>query len=111
MLIAYGAAIRLVGPRGKRELPLESFYVIPKTETEREHDLQPNEIVAEVILPPIHELKVAHYEIRQKQAFDWPLAVAAVALNMKGSNVIRRRVCVLGYVAPVPWRSGEARSR
>src|SRR5580698_1163483 len=60
VLIAYGASIRLVGPKGSRELALEWFYVIPKAETEREHDLKPNEIVAEVILPPPGELKVAH---------------------------------------------------
>ena len=106
VLMAYGAAIRLIGPRGMRELALERFYTIPKTETEREHDLKPNEILAEVILPPIHDLKVAHYEIRQKQAFDWPLAVAAVALTMKGSELFGSRL-VLGYVAPIPWRSGD----
>ena len=106
VLMAYGAAIRLVGPRGMREVALERFYVIPKTETEREHDLKPNEILAEVILPPIHDLKVAYYEIRQKQAFDWPLAVAAVALNMKGPQLFGSRL-ILGYVAPIPWRSGD----
>jgi xanthine dehydrogenase YagS FAD-binding subunit len=106
-LIAYGASIRLVGPKGSRELSLERFYVIPRTEAEREHDLKPNEIVAEVILPPPGEMKVAHYEIRQKQAFDWPLAVAAVGLMMNGSSVQSARV-VVGYVAPIPWRSAEA---
>ena len=107
VLIAYGAKIRLEGPRGKRELPLEKFYVIPKTETEREHDLQPNEIVTEVVVPPATDAKAAHYEIRQKEAFDWPLAVAAVALRMNGSKVQSARV-VMGYVAPVPWISLEA---
>ncbi len=107
VLIAYGAKIRLEGPRGKRELPLEKFYVVPKTETEREHDLQPNEIVTEVVVPPATDAKAAHYEIRQKEAFDWPLAVAAVALRMNGSNVQSARV-VMGYVAPVPWISLEA---
>jgi xanthine dehydrogenase YagS FAD-binding subunit len=107
VLMAYGATIRLFGPKGPRELPLDWFYVIPKTEAEREHDLKPNEIVAEVILPPPGELKVAHYEIRQKQAFDWPLAIAAVGLVMNGSSVQSARV-VIGYVAPIPWRSSEA---
>ena len=107
VLIAYAAKIRLEGPKGKRELPLEKFYVVPKTETEREHDLQPNEIVTEVVVPPATDAKAAHYEIRQKEAFDWPLAVAAVALRMNGSNVQSARV-VMGYVAPVPWISMEA---
>jgi xanthine dehydrogenase YagS FAD-binding subunit len=107
ILIAYGAKIRLEGPKGKREFPLEQFFVIPKSENEREHDLRPNEIVTEVVIPPTPGVKAAHYEIRQKEAFDWPLAVAAVALKMSGSNAQSARV-VMGYVAPVPWPSSEA---
>jgi xanthine dehydrogenase YagS FAD-binding subunit len=107
MLIAYRAKIRLEGPKGKRDLPLEKFYVTPKNEGEREHDLRPNEVVTEIVIPPSSNLKAAHYEIRQKEVFDWPLAVAGVALKMRGSTVESARI-VLGYVAPVPWPSPEA---
>lgn len=107
ILIAYGARIRLEGPKGKREVALEKFFVIPKTEREREHDLRPNEILTEVVIPPASGARAAHYEIRQKEAFDWPLAVATVVLKMRGSNVQSARV-VMGYVAPVPWPSPEA---
>jgi xanthine dehydrogenase YagS FAD-binding subunit len=107
ILIAYGAKIRIAGPKGAREVPLEKFYVIPKSENEREHDLQPNEIVTAVLLPAPGDVKAAHYEVRQKAAFDWPLAVSAVALKMNGNTVSAARV-VLGYVAPVPWPSPEA---
>jgi len=106
VLIAYGAVLRLVGPQGTREQSLEHFYVIPKSENQREHDLKSNEILAEVILPPTRNLRVAHYELRQKEAFDWPLAVVAVALNMNGSELFGSRL-VLGYVAPIPWRAGD----
>src|ERR1019366_2278963 len=106
-LIAYHARIVLVGPKGKREIPLEQFFVTPKTEMEREHNLKPNEIVAEVMIPAAGNMKAAHYEIRQKAAFDWPMAVAAVALKMNGSTVQSARI-VMGYVAPVPWISPEA---
>jgi hypothetical protein len=30
ILIAYGAKIRLEGPKGKRDLPLENFFLIPQ---------------------------------------------------------------------------------
>ena len=107
ILIAYGAKVRLEGPKGKRELPLEKFFVIPKSEGEREHDLRPNEIVTEVVIPPAPDVRAAHYEVRQKEVFDWPLAVSGVVLKMRGSNVESARI-VLGYVAPVPWPSPEA---
>ena len=112
VLIAYGAKIRLYSAKepgsGVRELPLEKFFVIPKSESELEHDLRPGEIVMEIVVPPPSAaLKVANYEVRQKAAFDWPLATASVALEMNGSNVQSARV-VLGHVAPVPWLSAEA---
>lgn len=106
-LIAYGATVRLAGPKGERELPLEKFFVIPKSDSEREHDLQPNEILVDLTVPLPGSMKVAHYEVRQKDAFDWPLAVAAVALKSDGGSVKSARI-VMGYVAPIPWLSSEA---
>jgi xanthine dehydrogenase YagS FAD-binding subunit len=107
VLIAYGATVRITSAKGSRDLQLEKFYVIPKTSEDREHDLRPNEIVSEIVLPDPAGWMVAHYEIRQKEAFDWPLAVAAVALRMQGQTVQAARV-IMGQVAPVPWRSPAA---
>jgi xanthine dehydrogenase YagS FAD-binding subunit len=107
-LIAYGARIRLLGPSGTRELPLEKFFVIPKTEGEREHDLAPNEIVTEIVVPPpATGVHAAHYEVRQKEAFDWPYVTASVALDQSGGKVRSARV-VMSHVAPIPWLSEEA---
>jgi xanthine dehydrogenase YagS FAD-binding subunit len=108
VLIAYNARIRLLGPEGPRELPLDKFFVIPKTEGEREHDLRPNEIVTDIIVPPAASgARASHYEIRQKEAFDWPYATASVVLEMNGDRVRAARV-VMSHVAPVPWVSNEA---
>jgi xanthine dehydrogenase YagS FAD-binding subunit len=107
LLIAYDARIRIEGRNGARELGLEEFYVTPRTETEREHNLNPNEIIAEVVIPYPGSLKIGCSEIRQKQAFDWPLTLAAVALRLNGSHVHDARV-VMGHVAPTPWISVEA---
>jgi xanthine dehydrogenase YagS FAD-binding subunit len=107
LFIALGGTVRLFGPKGRREIPVEKFFVIPQSENEREHDLRPNEIVTEVVLPPLAGLKAATYEVRQKDAMDWPLAIASVALSFSGNKVSSARV-VMGQVAPVPWRSKEA---
>jgi len=107
LFVALGAVVKLAGPAGKREVPLEKFYLIPKSETEREHDLKPNELVTEIVIPPLSGAKAATYEVRQKETMDWPLALAAVVLNMKDGKVKTARV-VMGAVAPIPWRSTEA---
>ena len=86
VLIAYGAKIRIFSAKasgsGVRELPLEKFFVIPTKEGQREHDLKPDEMVIELVVPPPSKsLKASSYEVRQRAAFDWPLAMASVALD------------------------------
>ena len=107
ILIALGATLKLHGPSGSRELAVEKFFVTPQNDQEREHALRPNEIVTELVVPPPGEAKMAIYEVRQKEALDWPLAAAAVVLHMDGDTVKKARV-VLGHVAPAPWPSPEA---
>ena len=107
MLIAYSARIRISGPDGPRELDLEKFFKTPQSESEREHDLKANEIVTDVFLPSAKGARAANYEVRQKEAFDWPLATASVVLQMSGNTVQSARI-VMGAVAPVAWISQEA---
>ncbi|MBI4481373.1 MAG: xanthine dehydrogenase family protein subunit M [Acidobacteria bacterium] len=106
-LIALGAKVQLFGPGGARELSLDRFFVIPKTEQDREYALKPNEILLEVLVPPATKVRSATYEVRQKEALDWPLVAAAVALNLDGNKIRTARV-VLGHVAPIPWKAPEA---
>ncbi|RPJ61965.1 MAG: molybdopterin dehydrogenase [Acidobacteria bacterium] len=106
-LIALGAKVRIVGPQGSREIPLAEFFRTPAAAGEKENALAPNEILAEILVPPAARVRNATYEVRQKEALDWPLSAAAVALEMDGKTVKSARV-VLGHVAPVPWAAKDA---
>jgi len=78
VLIAYNAKVRIVGPRGAREVPVEKFFVIPKTEQEREHDLRPDEFVSHVIVPPAPGVRAAGgVKANQKLLFCRTFVVAA----------------------------------
>jgi len=105
-LVALGAKIRIASASGTREVEAAKFFVAPSSGDAREVDLKPNEILTEVIVPATGA-KNATYEVRQKEALDWPLAAASVALTMKGTAVASARI-VLGHVAPTPWVSEEA---
>ncbi len=105
-LVALNARVKLVSAKGSREVPVAKFFVTPASEDTREIALQPDEILTEIIVPPA-AVKSATYEVRQKEALDWPLAAAAVALEMNGSTVKSARV-VLGHVAPTPVESAAA---
>ncbi len=105
-LIALGAKVKIAAASGGRELPVEQFFVAPKDDATREVALRPNEILTEVIVPSAPG-RNATYEVRQKEALDYPLATASVALRMKGAAVASARV-VIGHVAPVPWVARQA---
>ncbi len=106
-LIAFGARVRVFGPKGGREVSLEKFFLTPQSDSQREHDLASNEIVTEIVVPPAAGAVGATYEVRQKEALDWPLATASVVLKLSGATIQSARV-VLGHVAPIPWLSSEA---
>jgi xanthine dehydrogenase YagS FAD-binding subunit len=107
VLVSLGAKIRIHGPRGERTIAAEDFFLTPKSDSEREHALAPNEVLTEVIVPAPGSTKCTIYEVRQKEALDWPLAVACVALTLNGKTVRSARI-TLGHVAPVPWRARAA---
>jgi xanthine dehydrogenase YagS FAD-binding subunit len=107
ILIALGAKVKIQGPQGARELPVQEFFVTPQSDSDSEHALHPGEIVTEIRVPAPGNVKMAVYDVLQREALDWPLAAAAVVLNLEGGSVKSARV-VLGHVAPVPWPSPEA---
>lgn len=105
-LIALNAEAVVVGPGGERTLPVAGLYRIPKTEGESELTLAPGEILVHIVVPPAKG-KNATYEVRQKQAHDWPMALASVNLSFDGDAVTSARIIMIG-VAPIPWRSAPA---
>ena len=107
-LAALGAHVKIVSPTGARTVAVDKFFVIPKADSDREIDLHPNEIVTEIVIPSASaSMKNATYEVRQKEALDWPLATASVALKMSGGKVASAHI-VMGHVAPTPWGAAAA---
>ena len=107
ILMALRARVIIQGIAGEDNMSAEGFFVTPRNDQEIEHALHPGDIVTEIQIPNPGDAKMAVYEVRQKEALDWPLAAAAVVVKLDGGKVQSARV-VLGHVAPVPWPSPEA---
>jgi len=105
-LIALGAKVKLVSSTGAREVDVAKFFQAPQTADAREVDLKPNEILTEIIVPASKN-RNATYEVRHKDALDWPLVTASVSVAMSGSKVTASKI-VLGHVAPTPWSAAKA---
>ena len=108
-LVALRARFRILGPTENDEqfLDASEFFHTPKNENQREHVLRPNQLITHILLPPIHDATNATYEVRDTSGPDYPLASAAVALQLVNGTVHDARV-VLGHVAPKPWIADEA---
>lgn len=109
-LIALGAKVRVVGPSPDQAalVPLEYFYVVPKSPEQGVTILQPGQFVSHVWLPELHdELATGSCEVLQLEGLDWPLASAGVSIETS-AGVVREARIVLGHVAPTPWVSYDA---
>jgi len=106
-LIALGATAEILGSAGNRMLALAGFFRAPESAGEREHMLAANELVLAVRIPDAAGVKNASYEVRHKQAYDWPLVQAAVAFQLDGGKAKGVKV-VLGHVAPTPHVAAAA---
>ncbi len=104
-LLALDAVIVIENGKDSRTVALADFYMTPAQDIQRETVLQADELITEISVPGTMQGWKSHYnKLKEKQAFDWPLAEVAVALQMDGKRVKDVRV-VLGAAAPVPMRS------
>lgn len=113
-LLALAASVEVDAGGGdegaRRVMPLAELFVGPKVDPTREHALAPGEILVNLWLPQLPEVRSAYQAVREKQSHDWPLAEAAVRMRLDG-GVMRDVRVALGHVAPVPWLSAEAAAR
>jgi xanthine dehydrogenase YagS FAD-binding subunit len=105
-LVALEARLRIAGPAGARTAPIGSFFLLPKQSVTAENVLKPGEVITEVLLDP-GPARSTYRKVRERGAWDFALAGAAVALHMAAGKVVKARI-VLSGAAPAPWRSVEA---
>ena len=107
-LIALDAKAEIVGPKGKKVVPLEKFYVTPEMTYLKETVLSPQEMLVAVEIPAAAQgRKGVYLKLKERQAFDFALVSVAVSVAVKGSQVTDARV-VFGGIAPFPARSAKA---
>jgi len=87
VLMVLDAVAVLVGPGGRRELPVRDFFVADGIANSRR---EPGEIVTEIRIPPTAAgRRAAYVKLRQRQAIDFPLLTVAVAADIEGDGTVR----------------------
>jgi xanthine dehydrogenase YagS FAD-binding subunit len=105
MLAALGAVCRISGGRSDRSVAVENFLVPPAADPRRETVLEVDEVVTGIVIPPpVKGARSSYRKVRTRQAWDFAIAGAALALVFDGDTVASADVFLSG-VAPVPWRA------
>lgn len=101
-LIAYRAVIKIVGPEGEREVPIDAFFQGPGQTV-----LKPDEIVTDILVPPPQGTLGWGFLRRTRTAIDIAL-VSSCAVIRADHGVCGEVGIGLGAVAPTPLRAAVA---
>ncbi|HEU5320999.1 MAG TPA: FAD binding domain-containing protein [Methylomirabilota bacterium] len=104
VLWSLGARARLVGPQGERTVPVAALFRDDGIEYLAK---RPDEILAELLLPPAAGWASTYLKLRRRGAFDFPVLGVAAAVRREG-EVVREARIVLGAVASTPREATAA---
>jgi xanthine dehydrogenase YagS FAD-binding subunit len=98
-LVVCDAKVQVLG--GKRDtIKIADLFHMPDRGIASESNLEAGEVVTHITLSA--RPTSGFYAIKEKQSFDWPVVMVAVALEMDGTAIKAAQVCA-GAVAPTPW--------
>jgi len=87
--IALGARLRIEGPKGARDLPVEDLLT-----GYYETALAPNELITSLHIPAQGKTATAYLKVTAGSADDWPALGVAVSLDCEGTGIKSARVVV-----------------
>ena len=107
-LAALGAMVQVEGGQGQRQIPFTEFHRLPGDTPQSDTNLQPGEVITQIILPPMAAAKTGVYlKIRDRASYAFALVSVAAIVEKDGERIRQVRLA-LGGVAHKPWRVTEA---
>ena len=107
-LLALDAFVDVRSARGSRRIPLTDFHRLPGSTPERDTNLDRDELIVGVILPPSRfGGRVDYLKVRDRASYAFALVSVATGLRVVDGRVADARV-TLGGVAHKPWRAEAA---
>lgn len=102
-LVAFDAIVHL----GERQVAVDDFFLLPGATPDREHAIEPGEMITAVEIPASAAARRSTYlKIRDRQSYEFAAASAAVGIDFEADGrTIRDLRVALGGVATKPWRA------
>jgi xanthine dehydrogenase YagS FAD-binding subunit len=109
MLLALDATVTITGPKGRRDLALANFFVLPADDASRENVLENGELLTEIRVPASGlAARCTYLKFKERSSLDFAMSAVAAAVDMGPDKTVREARIVLGGVAPMPWRVAKA---
>lgn len=105
VLIGYDAVIRLVSVRGERQVPLRDVYQMDGMRWMR---VAPDEILVDITVPDPAGVRGTYLKLRDRGAFDFPLAGVFVGVRTDTAGVVDRARIILTGVYSMPVELEDA---
>ncbi|MES0022836.1 MULTISPECIES: xanthine dehydrogenase family protein subunit M [unclassified Mesorhizobium] len=102
-LVAFDAVVHL----GERQVAVDDFFLLPGATPDREHAMQPGEMITAISIPASVAARQSTYlKVRDRQSYEFAAASAAVGIDFDADGrTIRDLRVALGGVATKPWRA------
>jgi xanthine dehydrogenase YagS FAD-binding subunit len=102
------AVVQVAGRNGTRSIPLVDFHRLPGNTPQFDTNLQKDELITSVDLPPLSFLQNSVYrKVRDRASYAFALVSVAASLEIDNGNIKQARLA-LGGVAHKPWRASTA---
>jgi xanthine dehydrogenase YagS FAD-binding subunit len=102
------ASVHVAGPRGERVIAFAEFHRLPGDTPQRETNLNPDELITAIELPPRgFASNYTYLKIRDRMSYAFALVSIAAGVELDGGNIKEARFA-LGGVAQKPWRNAQA---
>ncbi len=107
-LAALDPTVRVRGAKGERSIPFADFHRLPGDTPQLDTNLQADELILSIDLPPSPYAAHSHYlKVRDRASYAFALVSVAAAVELEGDTIRSARIA-LGGVAHKPWRAHEA---
>jgi 4-hydroxybenzoyl-CoA reductase subunit beta len=106
LMVAMGAKVKLVSTLGARMVDAAGLYNNDGIDYLHK---RPDELMAEIHLPPTNGWRATYKKLRRRGAFDFPVLGVAARLDFEADGItVRDAKLILGGIAPAPIEVKEA---
>jgi len=99
MMFALDAEVHLVGPGGKRSIPVDALYL----DNGMAHlSKAADEIITHIVIPPAYGVRATYRKLRRRGSIDFPILGVAAAIRLDDTGRCKTARLVLGAVASAP---------